>query len=165
MFFCTFVGKIKYYNVMFESAPLIEKDVYIKALMGETSEEANDIVDKINSKISSCEETDNLSFASYLNTIRKNDIRDLDINNAPDNVEKPQPIPDALTQQKEIHSLAMSFSDFKKKNGYKRSIELSEQYSLYRQDYCGCVFSKRDAEKRRQEKPQDQFNNKTNHQL
>ena len=75
----------------------------------------NGIVDKINCKISSCEETDNLSFDSYLNTIRKNDIRDLDINNAPDNVEKPQPIPDALTQQKEIHSLAMSFSDFKKK--------------------------------------------------
>ena len=75
----------------------------------------NGIVDKINSKILSCEETDNLSFASYLNTIRKNDIRDLDVNNAPDNVEKPQPIPDALTQQKDIQALAMSFSDFKKK--------------------------------------------------
>ena len=75
----------------------------------------NGIVDKINCKISSCEETDNLSFASYLNTIHKNNVQDLDINNAPDNVEKPQPIPDALTQQKEIHSLAMSFSDFKKK--------------------------------------------------
>jgi len=34
-------------------------------------------------------------------------------------------------------------SDFKKKNGYKRSVELSEEYGLYRQDYCGCVFSKR----------------------
>ncbi len=34
------------------------------------------------------------------------------------------------------------FSDFKKKNGYKRSIELSRQYNLYRQDYCGCAFSK-----------------------
>ena len=33
-------------------------------------------------------------------------------------------------------------TDFKKKNGYKRSIELSKEYSLYRQDYCGCVFSK-----------------------
>ena len=75
----------------------------------------NGIVDKINAKILSCEETDNLSFASYLNTIRKNDIKDLDINNTPDNVEKPQPIPDALTQQKEIQALAMSFSDFKKK--------------------------------------------------
>lgn len=32
-------------------------------------------------------------------------------------------------------------SDFKKKNGYKRSIELSKQYDLYRQDYCGCEFS------------------------
>lgn len=35
------------------------------------------------------------------------------------------------------------FSDFKKKNGYKRSIELSAGYGLYRQDYCGCVFSVR----------------------
>ena len=33
-------------------------------------------------------------------------------------------------------------SDFKKKNGYRRSIELSAQYGLYRQNYCGCVFSK-----------------------
>lgn len=39
-------------------------------------------------------------------------------------------------------------SDFKKRNGYKRSVELSEQYGMYRQYYCGCVFSKRqrDAE-------------------
>ena len=33
-------------------------------------------------------------------------------------------------------------SDFKKKNGFKKSVELSEQYNLYRQNYCGCVFSK-----------------------
>ena len=33
-------------------------------------------------------------------------------------------------------------SDFKKKNGYKRSVELSGEHGLYRQDYCGCVFSK-----------------------
>ncbi len=33
------------------------------------------------------------------------------------------------------------YSDFKKKNGYKRSIELSHEYNLYRQDYCGCVYS------------------------
>ena len=32
-------------------------------------------------------------------------------------------------------------SDFKKKNGYKRSIDLSREYDLYRQDYCGCEFS------------------------
>lgn len=37
-------------------------------------------------------------------------------------------------------------SDFKKKNGYKRSIELSAQYDLYRQDYCGCIFSKKERE-------------------
>ena len=34
------------------------------------------------------------------------------------------------------------YSDFKKKNGYKRSIELSREHGLYRQDYCGCVYSK-----------------------
>ena len=33
------------------------------------------------------------------------------------------------------------YSDFKKKNGYKRSIELSNIYNMYRQDYCGCVYS------------------------
>ena len=33
-------------------------------------------------------------------------------------------------------------SDFKKKNGYSRSVELSKEYGLYRQDFCGCVFSK-----------------------
>ena len=37
-------------------------------------------------------------------------------------------------------------SDFKKKEGYKRSIELSRQYGLYRQNFCGCAFSKKDAE-------------------
>ena len=35
------------------------------------------------------------------------------------------------------------YSDFKKREGYKRSIVLSHQYHLYRQDYCGCKFSKR----------------------
>lgn len=39
-------------------------------------------------------------------------------------------------------------SDFKKKNGYKRSCELSREYGLYRQDYCGCVFSKRERDER-----------------
>lgn len=34
------------------------------------------------------------------------------------------------------------YADFKKKNGFKRSLELSREYDLYRQDYCGCVFSK-----------------------
>ena len=39
-------------------------------------------------------------------------------------------------------------SDFKKKDGYKRSCALSEEYGLYRQDYCGCAFSRRErAEK------------------
>lgn len=36
------------------------------------------------------------------------------------------------------------YSDFKKNDGYKKSIELSKKYDLYRQDYCGCIYSKRD---------------------
>lgn len=35
------------------------------------------------------------------------------------------------------------YADFKKRDGYKRSIELSKEYDLYRQDYCGCLYSKR----------------------
>lgn len=38
------------------------------------------------------------------------------------------------------------FSDFKKHEGYKRSIELSKEYDLYRQNYCGCVYSKAASE-------------------
>jgi predicted adenine nucleotide alpha hydrolase (AANH) superfamily ATPase len=34
-------------------------------------------------------------------------------------------------------------ADFKKKDGFKRSLELSRRYNLYRQDYCGCIYSKR----------------------
>lgn len=43
----------------------------------------------------------------------------------------------------EIFSVKHLPSDFKKKNGYKQSVELSQKYELYRQNYCGCVFSKR----------------------
>ncbi len=42
----------------------------------------------------------------------------------------------------ESSSVKWLYSDFKKKNGYKRSIELSQKYNLYRQNYCGCVYSK-----------------------
>ena len=48
----------------------------------------------------------------------------------------------------EEYHVACLPSDFKKKGGYLRSIELSRQYDLYRQDYCGCVFSKRERDKR-----------------
>ncbi len=43
----------------------------------------------------------------------------------------------------EKYGVKYLYSDFKKRNGYKRSIELSAKYNLYRQDYCGCVFSRR----------------------
>lgn len=41
-----------------------------------------------------------------------------------------------------IYSVKHLPSDFKKKEGYKQSVELSKEYDLYRQNYCGCVFSK-----------------------
>lgn len=43
----------------------------------------------------------------------------------------------------EVYSVKHLPSDFKKKNGYKRSTELSKEFDLYRQDYCGCVFSQK----------------------
>lgn len=46
----------------------------------------------------------------------------------------------------EKYGIPYLLSDFKKKNGYKRSIVLSKEYNLYRQNYCGCVFSKSDTE-------------------
>ena len=46
-------------------------------------------------------------------------------------------------------------SDFKKRGGYKRSVELSAEHGMYRQDYCGCVFSKRERERQQQEKAQE----------
>lgn len=46
----------------------------------------------------------------------------------------------------EVYGVKYLFSDFKKKNGFKRSTELSKQFGLYRQNYCGCFFSKKEAE-------------------
>ncbi len=58
------------------------------------------------------------------------------------NAEKLNTIGDEEAQRVGVPYL---FSDFKKKDGYKRSIQLSAQYGLYRQNYCGCSFSKAEA--------------------
>lgn len=50
----------------------------------------------------------------------------------------------------EVYGTAYLPSDFKKKNGYKRSIELSKKFGLYRQEYCGCVYSREAAKHRKQ---------------
>ncbi len=60
-------------------------------------------------------------------------------------------IGEQLAEQYRIKCLA---SDFKKRNGYKRSIELSREYGLYRQNYCGCRYSK--AQSREREAKADQ---------
>ncbi len=49
-------------------------------------------------------------------------------------------------QLAEEMGIAYLFSDFKKHDGYKHSIQLSKEYNLYRQDYCGCVYSRRAKE-------------------
>lgn len=55
------------------------------------------------------------------------------------NAQKLNEIGKKLSEEYEVSYL---FSDFKKKEGYKRSIQLSEEYGLYRQNFCGCVYSK-----------------------
>lgn len=58
----------------------------------------------------------------------------------------------------EEYGVAYLTSDFKKKNGYKRSVELSAQYGLYRQDYCGCEFSmKQRRDEERKKKAQEEM--------
>ena len=46
-------------------------------------------------------------------------------------------------------ALRYLYADFKKQNGYKRSLEISAEYGLYRQDYCGCIYSKQNSEAHR----------------
>jgi len=53
-----------------------------------------------------------------------------------------QKLNDIGEELSEIYKISHLPNDFKKKGGYKRSIELSAEYDLYRQNYCGCVFSK-----------------------
>ena len=62
----------------------------------------------------------------------------------------------------EQYGVKYLFSDFKKKNGYKRSVELSEEYGMYRQDYCGCVFSLEER-KRAERKGTSEKDHKKNH--
>ena len=50
----------------------------------------------------------------------------------------------------EVHGVKWLPSDFKKKNGYLRSCELSREYGIYRQDYCGCVFSYNERQKEKE---------------
>lgn len=65
------------------------------------------------------------------------------------NAEKLNEIGEKLAQEYGVQYL---LSDFKKKNGYKRSTEISKEYGMYRQDYCGCVFSKKERERVNEEK-------------
>ena len=63
------------------------------------------------------------------------------------NAEKLNEIGKCLAQE---YGVAYLVSDFKKRNGYKRSIELSRKFDLYRQDYCGCIYSKLERERQKE---------------
>jgi predicted adenine nucleotide alpha hydrolase (AANH) superfamily ATPase len=60
------------------------------------------------------------------------------------NARKLNEIGEQLAEEYGVRYLA---SDFKKKDGYKRSVELSGEYGMYRQDYCGCVYSMQERQK------------------
>ena len=52
----------------------------------------------------------------------------------------------------EEYDIPYLYSNFKKRDGYKRSTVISAEYGMYRQDYCGCVFSKREREEQKRER-------------
>ena len=62
------------------------------------------------------------------------------------NAEKLNEIGERISKE---YGVAFLPSDFKKKNGYKRSIEFSKEYDLYRQDFCGCAYSKAERERQK----------------
>lgn len=85
----------------------------------------NEIIDKINDKIKTQDQNDNLSFSSYLDTIHHKTINDLDINNAPQEVQdavKPE-------EEKKVVGQALSFADFKKQDE-KEADEKKERKTL-----------------------------------
>lgn len=69
------------------------------------------------------------------------------------NAEKLNKIGHVLEEKYQIKYL---YSDFKKKDGYKRSTELAKQYNLYRQDYCGCEYSLKESKEKQKEKQEIQ---------
>lgn len=68
------------------------------------------------------------------------------------NADKLNQIGEMLSKEYDVKYL---YSDFKKKNGYKRSIELSTEYGLYRQDYCGCIYSKMERDEFNKQRKQN----------
>lgn len=75
----------------------------------------NEVVDKINDKVSTREEEKDMSFSSYLDAIHKKDINTLDIKNAPENVQKTIKTPELNIDAPHLYQ-AMSFADFKKQD-------------------------------------------------
>lgn len=77
--------------------------------------------------------------AEKINNIGKQLIESLNNNNNADNEINNNSKYSINNYDRKVDYL---YADFKKNNGYLRSLELSKQYNLYRQDYCGCIFSK-----------------------
>ena len=66
-----------------------------------------------------------------------------------------QVLNEVVQEQCDIYGIKRLPTDLKKKGGYKRSIQLSHEYNLYRQNFCGCVYSMREAEEREAKKERD----------
>lgn len=66
-------------------------------------------------------------------------------------------IAEKISQEEGVKNLP---SDFKKNNGYKRSCEITREFGMYRQDYCGCIFSKRESEERNLKKAKNELRKK-----
>lgn len=79
----------------------------------------------------SAKEAEKLGFAYFATTLTISPLKNAQLINT---------IGEELGQQ---YGVKWLFSDFKKREGYKRSIILSKKYDLYRQNYCGCIFSKK----------------------
>ena len=77
-----------------------------------------------------CDTAEKLGFEYFTTTLTISPLKDAKLINE---------IGERLAEGKNVKWL---HSDFKKRDGYLQSIRLSEKYSLYRQDYCGCVYSK-----------------------
>ena len=76
-----------------------------------------------------CDVAEKLGFDYFTTTLTISPLKDASLLNE---------IGEKLAKNKRVKWL---YSDFKKRDGYLQSIRLSEKYSLYRQDYCGCIFS------------------------
>ena len=115
------------------SQPEALADTYSNAQADESSAARADVHSGVQADIHS--ENNNVAFDYFTTTLTISPLK---------NAEALNSIGERIASE---YGLSYLTSDFKKKEGYKRSIELSREYELYRQDYCGCVYSRQQRER------------------